>query len=81
MRLQATKKEALRDDMEEADYKVEQSRDALAYEMFSLLAKENDLSGYMLQILKCQRAYHESALNNLKDVIPQLEKQIGKLIN
>ncbi|XP_063925486.1 rho GTPase-activating protein 44 isoform X2 [Zophobas morio] len=76
-RYNATKKEALRDDMEEADYKVEQSRDALAYEMFSLLAKENDLSGYMLQILKCQRAYHESALNNLKDVIPQLEKQIG----
>ncbi|XP_044268980.1 SH3 domain-binding protein 1-like isoform X2 [Tribolium madens] len=76
-RYHATKKEALRDDMEEADYKVEQSRDALAYEMFSLLAKENDLAGYMLQILKCQRAYHDSALKHLESVIPELEKQIG----
>lgn len=66
--------------MEEADYKVEQSRDALAYEMFSLLARENDLAGYMLQILKCQRAYHECALKHLTDVIPQLEKQIGKIL-
>jgi hypothetical protein len=76
-RYHATKKEALRDDMEEADYKVEQSRDALAHEMFSLLAKENELAGYMLQILKCQRSYHDSALKHLEDVIPELEKQIG----
>lgn len=63
--------------MEEADYKVEQSRDALAYDMFTLLAKENELAGYLLQILKCQRAYHDSALKHLQEVIPQLEKQIG----
>lgn len=63
--------------MEEADYKVEQSRDALAFEMFTLLSKENDLAGYMLQILKCQRAYHDCALKHLESVIPELEKQIG----
>lgn len=66
--------------MEEADNKVEQSRDTLAYEMFSLLAKENDLAGYILQLLKCQRAYHDSALKQLQEVIPELEKRIGKLI-
>ncbi|CAH1185486.1 unnamed protein product [Phyllotreta striolata] len=76
-RYQASGKEALRGDMEEADTKVEQSRDALAIEMFSLLAKENELSEYILQLLKIQRSYHESALKNLLELIPVLEKKIG----
>lgn len=70
-------KESLRDDMDEADTKVEQGRDVLAAEMFSLLRKENELSQYVLQLLKLQRGYHESALKNLEKVIPHLEKQIG----
>lgn len=35
----------------------------------------------MLQILKLQRGYHESALKNLEKVIPELEKKIGLLFN
>ncbi|KAF2897952.1 hypothetical protein ILUMI_08227 [Ignelater luminosus] len=70
-------KEALKDDMEEADIKVEQHRDALAAEMFNLLRKESELAQYMLQLLKLQRAYHESALKNLEKVIPALEQKIG----
>ncbi|XP_044750747.1 SH3 domain-binding protein 1-like [Coccinella septempunctata] len=76
-RYQATKKETLRDELEEADVKVEQCRDALAIEMFNLLAKENEFASYILQLLKLQRGYHESALNNLQNVIPVLEKKIG----
>lgn len=64
--------------MEEADTKVEQSRDALAIEMFNVLAKENEISEYILQMLKVQRSHHESALKNLQSVIPLLEKIIGK---
>lgn len=63
--------------MEEADNKVEQSRDVLAIEMFNILSKENEFSEYILQLLKLQRGYHESALKNLETVIPQLEKKIG----
>lgn len=63
--------------MDEADTKVEQSRDVLAAEMFSLLKKENELSQYMLQLLKLQRGYHESALKNLEKIIPELERTIG----
>lgn len=63
--------------MEEADSKVEQHRDALASEMFNLLRKESELAQYMLQLLKLQRAYHESALKNLEKVIPKLEQRIG----
>ncbi|ENN73606.1 hypothetical protein YQE_09853, partial [Dendroctonus ponderosae] len=76
-RYHSTKKETLRDDMEEADNKVEQNRDTLAFEMFSLLARENEFSSYILQLLKLQRGYHESALKNLENIIPQLEKTIG----
>lgn len=75
--LQSTKKETLKDDMEEADIKVEQSRDSLATEMFKLLAMENDFSQSILQLLKLQRGYHESALKILEIVIPELEKNIG----
>lgn len=67
--------------MEEADTKVEQSRDALAIEMFNLLARENEFSSYILQLLKLQRGYHESALKNLENIIPQLEKTIGNCNN
>ncbi|KAJ8938339.1 hypothetical protein NQ318_000131 [Aromia moschata] len=76
-RYHATRKETLKDDMEEADTKVEQSRDQLAIEMFNILAKENEFSEYILQLLKLQRGYHESALKNLETIIPQLEKKIG----
>lgn len=70
-------KEALKDDLDEADIKVEQCRDVLAGEMFSLLRKENEISQYILQLLKLQRGYHESALENLEKMIPILEKKIG----
>ncbi|KAK5642294.1 hypothetical protein RI129_008461 [Pyrocoelia pectoralis] len=70
-------KEALKDDMEEADIKVEQHRDVLAVEMFSLLRKESEVAQHVLQLLKLQRAYHESALKSLEKIIPSLEQKIG----
>ncbi|XP_074029769.1 rho GTPase-activating protein 44 isoform X2 [Leptinotarsa decemlineata] len=76
-RYQSTGKETLKEDMEEADTKVEQNRDQLATEMFHILAKENEISEYILQLLKVQRSYHESAFKSLQDLIPHLEKKIG----
>ncbi|XP_022911194.1 rho GTPase-activating protein 92B-like [Onthophagus taurus] len=70
-------KESIKSEMEDADIKVEQSRDALAAEMFTVLKRENELCQYILQLLKLQRAYHESALKNLNGIIPELEKKIG----
>lgn len=70
-------KETLKEEMEEAELKVEQNRDTLASEMFNFLKKENELSQYMLQLLKLQRGYHESALKNLEKIIPELERRIG----
>lgn len=67
-----------RDEAEEAELKADQARDALASEMFALLSKEVQFSNSVLQYLKLQRAYHESALHILTDVIPHMEKHISK---
>lgn len=66
----------LKEDLEEADIKVEQVRDQLAYEMFTFLKKENELANYMLKLLECQKSYHEDALRCLNEVIPDLKYKI-----
>lgn len=49
--------------------------------MFSLLKKESEFAQIMLQLVKLQRAYHESALHTLESIIPDLEKEIGLFSN
>lgn len=63
--------------MEEAETKVEQCRDQLAAEMFQLMSRETELAHTIIQYVKLQRAYHESALHCLEDLIPGLESYIS----
>ncbi|XP_028043764.1 rho GTPase-activating protein 44-like [Bombyx mandarina] len=72
-----TKLAAAREELEEAGTKVESARDALAADMFALVAKEAQLAHTLLQYVKLQRAYHESALHSLQDTVPELEKFIN----
>jgi hypothetical protein len=53
-------------------------QDMLASEMFHLISREADLSQTVVQYVKLQRAYHESALRILEEKIPELEKNISK---
>lgn len=73
-----TKLNAARDELEEAAVRVEAARDALAADMFALVAKEAQLAHTLLQYVKLQRAYHESALHSLQDTVPELERFISK---
>lgn len=57
---------------------MEAARDALAADMFALVAKETQLAHTLLQYVKLQRAYHESALHSLQDTVPELERFISK---
>ncbi|KAG7302810.1 hypothetical protein JYU34_012787 [Plutella xylostella] len=66
-----------RDELEEAGARVEAARDALAADMFALVAKEAQLAHTLLQYVKLQRAYHESALHSLADTVPELERFIN----
>ncbi|KAI8435799.1 hypothetical protein MSG28_004025 [Choristoneura fumiferana] len=68
---------AARDELEEVGTKVEAARDALAADMFALVAKEAQLAHTLLQYVKLQRAYHESALHSLQDIVPELERFIS----
>ncbi|KAJ8683272.1 hypothetical protein QAD02_019064 [Eretmocerus hayati] len=72
-----TKVEGLKDELEDAETKVEQCRDHLAAEMFQLMSKETELAQTIIQYVKLQRAYHESALHCLEDLIPDLECYIN----
>ncbi|XP_063824835.1 rho GTPase-activating protein 44-like [Ostrinia nubilalis] len=72
-----TKLSAAREELEEAGTRVEAARDALAADMFALVAKEAQLAHTLLQYVKLQRAYHESALHSLQDTVPELERFIN----
>lgn len=72
-----TKLNAAREELEEAGTRVEAARDALAADMFALVAKEAQLAHTLLQYVKLQRAYHESALHSLQDTVPELERVIN----
>ncbi|XP_053607107.1 rho GTPase-activating protein 44-like isoform X2 [Plodia interpunctella] len=72
-----TKLNAAREELEEAGIRVESARDALAADMFALVAKEAQLAHTLLQYVKLQRAYHESALHSLQDTVPELERFIN----
>lgn len=74
----ATKVDNLREELEEAESKVEQCRDQLAAEMFQLMSRETELAQTIIQYVKLQRAYHESALHCLEDLIPGLESYISE---
>ncbi|XP_026317651.1 rho GTPase-activating protein 17 isoform X2 [Hyposmocoma kahamanoa] len=72
-----TKLTAAREELEEAASRVEAARDVLAADMFALVAKETHLAHTLLQYVKLQRAYHESALHSLADTVPELERVIN----
>lgn len=73
--------DSLKDELEEIETKVEQCRDHLAAEMFQLMSRETELAQTVIQYVKLQRAYHESALHCLEDLIPDLECYISKICN
>nr|CAD7202488.1 unnamed protein product [Timema douglasi] len=70
--------ESIKEELEDAELKVEQCRDHLASEMFQLLSREADLANVVVQYVKLQRVYHESALKLLEKVIPDLETSIDE---
>ncbi|KAL0278553.1 UNVERIFIED_CONTAM: hypothetical protein PYX00_000346 [Menopon gallinae] len=72
----AAKAESIKDELKDCEQKVEQSRDALACEMFHLAARESELCHTLLQYYKLQRGYHEYALHILDKLIPELENDV-----
>ncbi|KAJ1527681.1 hypothetical protein ONE63_007640 [Megalurothrips usitatus] len=69
----ASKVDSIREELEDAELKVEQCRDQLASEMFQLISREADLAKTIVEYARLQKAYHERALSVLDDFLPDLE--------
>ncbi|XP_067014084.2 rho GTPase-activating protein 44 [Anabrus simplex] len=68
--------ESIKTELEDAECKVEQTRDILASEMFQLVSRESEIAQTIVQYVKLQQKYHETALSHLREVIPVLERSI-----
>ncbi|KAL1131175.1 hypothetical protein AAG570_012411 [Ranatra chinensis] len=66
----------IKDELEEAEGKVEQARETLACDMLQLIAREAELSSVVLEYAKLQRNYHEAAFKILEEIIPEMELAI-----
>lgn len=73
-----SKVDSIRDELEEAETKVEQCRDALACEMLQLIARESELSMTILEYARLQKNYHQTAVAILDEIIPEMEAAIGE---
>ncbi|CAH0388088.1 unnamed protein product [Bemisia tabaci] len=73
----SNKADSIKDELEDAEFKVEQCRDLLASEMFQLIAREAELAKTILEFVKIQKHYHETALATLDEMIPELENTIS----
>ncbi|KAK2709441.1 rho GTPase-activating protein 44-like [Artemia franciscana] len=72
-----TKSDQLREDMEDSYQKVEISKDSLATEIYTLLAREPEFASTILKYAQLKRDYHRAAWNLLERNIPKLEQVIS----
>lgn len=70
-----TKIDSIKEEMEEAQLKVDMGRDSLAADIYSLMAKESDFAKVILNFAESQRNYHRTALELLEQHIPLLENK------
>ncbi|XP_057378728.1 LOW QUALITY PROTEIN: rho GTPase-activating protein 44-like [Daphnia carinata] len=69
------KVDGIKEELEEAQLKVEMNRDGLAADIYSLLAQESDFAKVILHFAESQRQYHLAALKVLDEHIPLLESK------
>jgi len=70
----------VKEELEECESKLEQSRDVLACEMFEFIEKEADLCRHLLDFYKFRKAHYQTALDALDKLLPTLEKETGELL-
>lgn len=70
------KVEVIKEELDDASFKVEQCRDQLASDMFALVAQESDLAQQLFQLVKTQAEYHRKALNVLDNYSRIMEEEM-----
>ncbi|XP_078520950.1 rho GTPase-activating protein 17 isoform X2 [Lissotriton helveticus] len=73
-----SKIDILKEEMDEAENKVEQCRDQLAADMYNFVSKEGEHGRYFVMLLGAQAEYHRKALAVLEKVLPEIQAQQDK---
>ncbi|XP_038067573.1 rho GTPase-activating protein 44-like isoform X2 [Patiria miniata] len=73
-----TKVEAIREEMEQCQWKVDACKDSLATEMMSLVSKDSMLARCLVDMVECQAQYHRSVLCRLEKLIPELKDNLSE---
>ncbi|XP_075686634.1 rho GTPase-activating protein 17 isoform X2 [Rhinoderma darwinii] len=76
--MQPGKLDSLREEMEEAENKVEQCKDQLAADMYNFLSKEGEYGQFFVTLLEAQAEYHRRALAVLEKALPEIQAQQDK---
>lgn len=70
----SSKVEILRNEMEQAESRVDQCRDQLIIEMYSFLAREGQLSDALLALVNSQIQFHRRTLESLENSLPLMQR-------
>ncbi|XP_039541756.1 rho GTPase-activating protein 17b isoform X4 [Pimephales promelas] len=72
------KLDILKEEMDEAQNKMEIGKDQLAAEMYSFYSKEGEYARYYVLLLEAQAEYHRRALASIESVLPAIQSQQDK---
>ncbi|KAK7168237.1 hypothetical protein R3I94_002321 [Phoxinus phoxinus] len=74
----AAKVDTLKEEMDEAQNKMEICKDQLAAEMYNFSSKEGEYARYYVLLLEAQAEYHRRALASIESVLPSIQSQQDK---
>ncbi|KAI2666568.1 Rho GTPase-activating protein 17 [Labeo rohita] len=74
----AAKVDTLKEEMDEAQNKMEICKDQVAADMYNFYSKEGDYARYYVLLLEAQAEYHRKALASIESVLPTIQSQQDK---
>ncbi|XP_030840228.1 rho GTPase-activating protein 17 isoform X4 [Strongylocentrotus purpuratus] len=75
---QAAKIDAIKEEQDDAQTKVEQCKDALVTDMLNLVSKESLLSRSLMDMVAAQAQYHRNALARLENMVPKMKETLDR---
>ncbi|XP_016343705.1 rho GTPase-activating protein 17-like isoform X2 [Sinocyclocheilus anshuiensis] len=74
----AAKVDTLKEEMDEAQNKMEICKDQVAADMYNFSSKEGEYARYYVLLLEAQAEYHRRALASIESVLPTIQSQQDK---
>uniref|UniRef100_A0A672PDA7 Rho GTPase-activating protein 17-like n=1 Tax=Sinocyclocheilus grahami TaxID=75366 RepID=A0A672PDA7_SINGR len=77
----AAKVDTLKEEMDEAQNKMEICKDQLAADMYNFSSKEGEYACYYVLLVEAQAEYHRRALASIESVLPSIQSQQGVIVS